>query len=63
MKYVYLIFFYFTLCSKTIGQAKDDNYEQLKEIEKKLSNNQEVYLEILVKIFDVRYQRHFKIFL
>ena len=28
-------------------QAKDNNYEQLKEIEKKLLNNQEVYLEIL----------------
>ena len=28
-------------------QAKDNNYKQLKEIERKLLNNQEVYLEIL----------------
>ena len=47
MKYLFLIFFYFIICSKALGQAKDDNYEKLKEIEKKLLNNQEVYLEIL----------------
>ena len=47
MKYLYLIFFYFIIFSKAIGQAKDNNYEKLKEIEKKLLNNQKVYLEIL----------------
>ena len=46
MKYLFLIFFYF-ISSKALGQAKDNNYKQLKEIEKKLFNNQEVYLEIL----------------
>ena len=47
MKYLILIFFYFIICTKALGQAKEDNYEQLKKIEKKLLNNQEVYLEIL----------------
>lgn len=47
MKYLYLIFFYFILFSKALGQARDNNYEQLKEIEKKLLINQEVYSEIL----------------
>ena len=35
------------LCSPVLVQAKDNNYQQLKEIEKKLLTNQEVYLEIL----------------
>ena len=47
MKYLLLISFYFIVCSLTIVQAEDNNYKQLKEIEKKLFNNQEVYLEIL----------------
>ena len=47
MKYLFLIFFYFIIFSLVLVQAKDNNYEQLKEIEKKLLNNQEVYLEIL----------------
>ena len=47
MKYLFLIFFYFIIFSLALVQAKDNNYEQLKEIEKKLLNNQEVYLEIL----------------
>ena len=47
MKYLFLTFFYFIICSLVFVQAKDNNYEQLKEIEKKLLNNQEVYLEIL----------------
>ncbi len=47
MKYLYLIFFYFILFSLILVQAKDNNYKKLKEIERKLLNNQEVYLEIL----------------
>ena len=47
MKYLLLISFYFIVCSLTIVQAEDNNYKQLKEIEKKLLNNQEVYFEIL----------------
>ncbi len=47
MNYLFLTFFYFIICSLDLVQAKDNNYEQLKEIEKKLLNNQEVYLEIL----------------
>ena len=47
MKYLFLIFFYFIISSNALVQAKEDNYEQLKKIEKKLLNNQEVYLEIL----------------
>ena len=35
------------MSSAILVQARDHNYEQLKEIEKKLLNNQEVYLEIL----------------
>ena len=47
MKYLFLTFFYFIVFSLFFVQAKDNSYEQLKEIEKKLLNNQEVYLEIL----------------
>ena len=47
MKYLFLIFFYFIIFSLAFVQAKDNSYEQLKEIEKKLLNNKEVYLEIL----------------
>tara|TARA_Y100001954_G_scaffold141742_1_gene150981 strand:+ start:51 stop:1121 length:1071 start_codon:yes stop_codon:yes gene_type:complete len=47
VKYLYLIFFYFILFSLILVQAKDNNYKKLKEIERKLLNNQEVYLEIL----------------
>jgi len=47
VNYLFLIFFYFIIFSQDIVQAKDTNYEQLKEVEKKLLNNQEVYLEIL----------------
>ena len=47
MNYLFLTFFYFIIYSLDLVQAKDNNYEQLKEIEKKLLNNQEVYLEIL----------------
>ena len=47
MKYLFLIFFYFITLNLVLAQSKDNNYEQLKEIEKKLLNNQEVYLEIL----------------
>ncbi len=35
------------MCSVAVGQTKDNNYEKLKEIEKKLLNNQKVYLKIL----------------
>jgi len=42
-----LTFFYFIIFSLVFVQAKDNSYEQLKEIEKKLLNNKEVYLEIL----------------
>ncbi len=47
MNYLFLTFFYFIIYSLDLVQAKDTNYEQLKEVEKKLLNNQEVYLEIL----------------
>ncbi len=47
MNYLFLTFFYFIICSLDLVQAKDNNYEKLKEVEKKLLNNQEVYLEIL----------------
>ena len=47
MNYLFLTFFYFIICSLNLVQAKNNNYEQLKEVEKKLLNNQEVYLEIL----------------
>ena len=47
MKYLFLTLFYFIIFSLAFVKAKDNNYEQLKEIEKKLLNNQEVYLEIL----------------
>ena len=47
MKYSFFTFFCFTISSLVLGQANDNNYEQLKEIEKKLLNNQEVYIEIL----------------
>ena len=47
MKYLFLTFFNFIICSVVLGQSKENNYEQLKEIEKKLLNNKEVYLEIL----------------
>ncbi len=47
MKYLFLILFNFVICSELLGQSKANNYEQLEEIEKKLLNNKEVYLEIL----------------
>ena len=47
MKYLILIFFCFIIFSLNIVQAKDNNYKKLKEIEKKLLVNQEVYLELL----------------
>ena len=47
MKYLFLTFFYFKIGILVLVQAKDNNYKQLKEIEKKLLNNQKVYLEIL----------------
>ena len=47
MNYFFLTFFYFIIFSLNLVQAKDNNYEELKEVEKKLLNNQEVYLEIL----------------
>ena len=47
MKYLFLIYFNFIIFSPVFVQAKDNNYEKLKEIEKKLLSNQEVYLEIL----------------
>ena len=47
MNYLFLIFFYFILFNLSIVQAEDNNYKQLKEIEKKLLNNQKVYLELL----------------
>ena len=47
MKYLFFTFFYFLICDLLLAQAKVNNYEKLKEIEKKLLKNQEVYLEIL----------------
>ena len=47
MKYLFLIFLFFITYSFTLVKAKNNNYKKLKEIEKKLLNNQEVYLEIL----------------
>ena len=47
MKYFFLIFLFFIACSLSPVKAKDNNYKKLKEIEKKLLNNQEVYLELL----------------
>jgi murein DD-endopeptidase MepM/ murein hydrolase activator NlpD len=47
VKYLFLIYFNFIIFSPVFVQAKDNNYEKLKEIEKKLLSNQEVYLEIL----------------
>ena len=47
MKYLFLILFNFIIFSLVFVQAKDNNYKKLKEIEKKLLSNQEVYLEIL----------------
>ncbi len=47
MNYLFLTFFYYVIFSLVLVQAKENNYEKLKEIEKKLLNNQEVYIEIL----------------
>ena len=47
MKYSFLIFLAFITFGLTLVKAEDNNYKKLKEIEKKLLNNQEVYLEIL----------------
>ena len=47
MNYLFSTFFYYLIFSLVLVQAKENNYEQLKKIEKKLLNNQEVYLEIL----------------
>ena len=47
MKYLFLTFLKFIIFSLVFVQAKDNNNEQLKEIEKKLLKNQEIYLEIL----------------
>ena len=47
MKYLFSTFFYFIIFSLALVKAKENSYEQLKEIEKKLLNNQKVYLEIL----------------
>ena len=47
MKYLSLIFLFLILFSLSNVKAKDNNYEKLKEIEKKLLNNQKVYLELL----------------
>ena len=47
MKYLFLIFLFFIAFSLSLVKAKDNNYKKLKEIEKKLLNNQEVYLELL----------------
>ena len=47
MKYLFLIFLKFFVCIQVFAQVKDTNYKQLKEIEKKLLINKEVYLEIL----------------
>ena len=47
MKYLFFTFFYFLICDLLLAQAKVNNYEKLKEIEKKLLNNQKVFLEIL----------------
>ena len=47
MNYSFFIFLYLILSSLVLVQAKDNNHKQLKEIEKKLLNNQKVYLEIL----------------
>ena len=47
MKYLFLIFLFFITYSFTLVKAKNNNYKKLKEIEKKLLINQEVYLELL----------------
>ncbi len=47
MKYLFFYIFYFIICSLFPIQAKDNKYKQLKEIEKKLLNNREVFLELL----------------
>tara|TARA_X000000950_G_scaffold23377_1_gene25108 strand:+ start:865 stop:1935 length:1071 start_codon:yes stop_codon:yes gene_type:complete len=47
VKYLFLTFLKFIIFSLVFVQAKDNNNEQLKEIEKKLLKNQEIYLEIL----------------
>ena len=47
MKFLFFIFFCFIICIPFFIQAKENNYKQLEEIEKKLFNNKEVYLELL----------------
>ena len=47
MKFLILIFFHFFLFCEASLNAKDANYKKLKEIEEKLINNQEIYLELL----------------
>ena len=47
MKYLFPILLHAILISFFPLQAKDTNYKQLKEIEKKLLNNKEIYMELL----------------
>ena len=47
MRYLFFVFLYFIVTYPVFILAKDNNQKKLKEIEKKLLNNQEVYLEIL----------------
>ena len=47
MKYLILIHFYLIISSLSFLQAKDANYDKLKEIEEKLLSNKEIYLELL----------------
>ena len=46
MKYLFLIFFHFMIQSLEFVLAKDNKYKQLKEIEKNLLNNKELYAKV-----------------
>tara|TARA_B100000886_G_scaffold337935_1_gene299731 strand:- start:2103 stop:3173 length:1071 start_codon:yes stop_codon:yes gene_type:complete len=47
VKYLFLIHFYLIINSLSFLQAKDANYDKLKEVEEKLLSNKEIYLELL----------------
>ena len=45
MKYLSSIFLYIIIFNLTLVKAEDNNYKKLKEIEKMLLNNQEVFIK------------------
>ena len=46
-KLIFLIIYYFLLQTSFANELKKSNYKKLKEIEEKLSINQEIYFELI----------------